>query len=694
MVKVFLVIPKLLLILISASWISLWLLKPTELWTRKWKGAEEKATATIFGYNGLDFAVYTFPIVALAIIGFIYLELKPKEPNMRPGRSLITALSNPLIINRYLGILSAIEILASSLFIIFLIWTFYARISNDFRKMIPVKSFKLIPWQYKLFRMATRCGLLAEACLALILLPILRGMSIFRLLGIQFEASVRYHICLGTAMIFFATLHGAGTLFIWGVKHRIQDEMWKWQKTGRIYLAGEITLITGLVISITALPQIRRKWFQAFYYSHHLYIVFIVFFLFHGGDRHFYMVFPGVFLFALDKLLRIIQSRPETCILSARVFPSNAIELTLPKDPRLKYTPTSVIFLKIPSISKSQWHPFSITSSSSVDKNSISIIIKCEGQWTSSLYNQIHAEKESESDLRKCIPIATEGPYGPASLDFLRYDNLLLVAGGIGLTPFLSILQEIGSKLNNSRNKYPSRIQFIYTVKNSHEICLLEPILDQLLDVEQFHIKLKVFVTRENQPSTTLREVLKDLPDMQTTNFSTTHSSYATCGPESLTWMATIAMFSSIIFLLLLSFFNHFVVSPAKKPSQEKNSTSQMDLLLICSFFIAVVFSGLVVIIIRWKRLRKGFLSFSNEKRQPMKQSSLEVDKALDEHGIHFGRRPNFQDIFSNFTKECGGSEIGVLVCGPETMKQNLASACKLNTWKTNFCFHSLNFTL
>lgn len=87
----------------------------------------------------------------------------------------------------------------------------------------------------------------------------------------------------------------------------------------------------------------------------------------------------------------------------------------------LKYTPTSVIFLKIPSISKSQWHPFSITSSSSVDKNSISIIIKCEGQWTSSLYNQIHAGKDSESDLRKCIPIATEGPYGPASLDFLRY---------------------------------------------------------------------------------------------------------------------------------------------------------------------------------------------------------------------------------------------------------------------------------
>lgn len=109
--------------------------------------------------------------------------------------------------------------------------------------------------------------------------------------------------------------------------------MWKWQKTGRIYLAGEIALVTGFVIWITSLPLIRRKRFYIFYYTHHLYIVFLVFFLFHAGDRHFYMIFPGVFLFGLDKLLRIIQSRPQTCILSAKIYPCNVMELILPKDP-------------------------------------------------------------------------------------------------------------------------------------------------------------------------------------------------------------------------------------------------------------------------------------------------------------------------------------------------------------------------
>ncbi|XP_073309507.1 ferric reduction oxidase 8, mitochondrial isoform X2 [Primulina huaijiensis] len=669
MAQTTLIILKVLMILIFTCWVSLWVLKQTEFWTRKWKKAEQKAAASAFGYNGLDFVVYTFPVIALAITGFIYLELKQRESIIRQGRRVITYFSSPLVVNRYAGILSGLQILASSLFIVFLVWTFYNRISNDFKKMTPVKSFKLKLWQYKLFRMATRSGLLAEACLALLLLPILRGMSTFRLLGIQFEASVRYHIWLGNAMLLFATLHGAGTYFIWGMKHRIQDEMLKWQNKGRIYLAGEMTLITGLIIWITALPQIRRKRFELFYYTHHLYIVFIVFFLFHGGDRHFYMVFPGVFLFALDKLFRILQSRQETCILSAQVFPCKAVELTFPKDSRLKYTPTSVLFLKIPSISKIQWHPFSVTSSSSTDEHTISIIIRSDGEWTNSLFNKICVEADSEADQRECIPAALEGPYGPATLDFLRYDNLLMVAGGIGITPFLSILLERASNLRNGRNEYPAKIHLIFS---------------------------------ENQIGKTLREVLKDIPDMQILNFRTT--GYAICGSDRFLLMAAITMISSIAFLLLLGCFNHFIIPSAKKPSEQKSPSSLIDLLLMCSFAIAITFSAVIAIMIKWKRLKKELSLSSDKQNQAMRpRLLLEANRNLDEHEIQFGGRPNFQDLFSDFASESGGSDIGVVVCGPEGMNESVASTCKLSYQilqrnakekNTYFSFHSFNFIL
>ncbi|KAA8542227.1 hypothetical protein F0562_023379 [Nyssa sinensis] len=727
-----LVLLKIVMILICAGWVSLWILKPTELWTRKWKGAEQSAMNTVFRYNGLDFVVYTFPVIALAMIGFIYLELKPKEPRSRQRRSSTTALSNPLVVNSYLGVLSGIEILAASLFILFLAWTFYTHVSNDFKKIIPIKALKLNVWQFKFYKVSIRFGLLAEACVALLLLPILRGMSIFQILGIQFEASVRYHVWLGTAMILFATLHGAGIFFIWGIKHCIQDkvilvhfynltslecvyllyltpftlqQMWNWQKTGRIYLAGEIALVTGLVIWITSLPQIRRKQFEIFYYTHHLYAVFLLFFLFHTGDRHFYMVFPGIFLFGLDKLLRIIQSRPETCILSAKIFPSKAMELILPKDPRLKYTPTSVIFMKIPSISKFQWHSFTITSGSNIDDHTVSVIIKCEGWWTSSLYNMINAEVDSDDGQMKCIPIAIEGPYGPTSLNFLRYDSLLLVAGGIGITPFLSILREIESAQSSGRKGFPSKIQLVYAAKKSQDICLLNLILPLLLKQkgEQLHLKVKVFVTQEKRSGATIRELLNEFSQVETVNFDTKCSNFATHGLESLRWRAAIAGFSSILFLVLLSCFNRAFLPTAKTGSKENKPSSETDLLLICSFTIAIICSTLVAVILRRRNLREGIPPISEKQSEKMKPSSVEINGALEEHEIHFGGRPNFQDIFSKFPNETGGSDIGVLVCGPETMKESLASLCQLSSQgikmgdqkkKPYFNFHSLTFAL
>ncbi|KAF2293275.1 hypothetical protein GH714_040649 [Hevea brasiliensis] len=62
--------------------------------------------------RGLDFAVYTFPVISLAIIGLVYLNLLSKEPlRRRKARSSTTGFSNPVIVNSFVGVLSCIEIL-------------------------------------------------------------------------------------------------------------------------------------------------------------------------------------------------------------------------------------------------------------------------------------------------------------------------------------------------------------------------------------------------------------------------------------------------------------------------------------------------------------------------------------------------------------------------------------------------------
>ncbi|XP_022135163.1 ferric reduction oxidase 8, mitochondrial [Momordica charantia] len=699
-----------LMILLCAAWVSLWLLKPTDLWTRKWRLAENSARATVFGYYGLNFVVYTFPVIALVIIGLVYLNFKPSKPRTFRRSKFSTfsnALSNPLVVNSYLGVLSGTEILGVAFFLLFLVWTFYARISKDFRKLMPAESLNLQIWELKYLRVATRFGLLAEACLGLLLLPILRGLAPFRLIGIQFEASVKYHIWLGTAMVLFATFHGASTLFIWGLSNQIQDQMWKWQNTGRIYIAGEITLITGLVIWITSLPQIRRRKFEIFYYTHHLYIVFFVFFLFHAGDRHFYMVFPGLFLFGIDKVLRIIQSRTETCVVSAQILPCKAVELTLPKDQRLKYKPTSVVYVKIPRISRFQWHAFSLISSSSVNDDTMSIVVKCDKSWTRSLYDMISAEREGESNQLKCISIAVEGPYGPASMDFLRYDHLLLIAGGIGVTPLLSILQEITSMQKSSNFKCPARIQLIHVMKKSHDVSLLTSILPLLLNHldAKMYLQLKVFVTQEEESSTTVSELLNKFSQVQTIQSSTKCSSHAAQGLESLGGMATITGLTSIMFFVALVFFNHIVIPTEKASKKTKDRTPSWisDLLLMSSFALAILCGAVVGIILRWRRLKKETVAVIQSQNQNAVPSSEARASIQEEHEIQFGGRPNFKDIFSDIQNDAGGSEIGVISCGPETMNMSVASACKemceclrrgSKKKKQKFNFHSLNFTL
>ncbi|URE12420.1 ferric reduction oxidase 8 [Musa troglodytarum] len=694
-----LLVLKLFMAVLLAAWACIWIIRPTQSWKRSWHVGEDRASATFVGDYGLTVVVYCLPVLAVATLGYISLHIAAKKDALRMRRPLMPAFTNPLIVSSPVGVLSAAELLAAAFFIVFLAWTYYSNVSSDFKKMTPYQSLKLNRWQLKMMHLGVRIGSLSEACLLLLFLPILRGMAVFRILGVQYEASVRYHIWIGNTMILLSALHGISIMFIWATKNRLFKE------ARRVNIAGAIALATGVIIWITSLPQVRRKQFQLFFSAHHLYIVFILFFLIHAGDRHFYLVFAGVLLFALDKILRIIQSRKQTFLVSASILPCRAVKLTLPKLPCMDYTPTSIIFIKVPGISKFQWHPFSITSSSNMDDSELSVLIKCHGQWTTDLYNMLNSMTDAGSDHPKSIPVAVEGPYGPATVEHLRYRSLVLIAGGSGISPLMSILQDIASR-NGGMERSPTKVHLIYAVKKVQDLSMLALISPLLLthSAELGNLHLKLFVTEEDGPPFTAEKMLQDLSRVKTITMNkASPEGTAVPTPEGLLWKAAMTALSLLLFLASLIILTHLFVHQEKKSSKKKNPSWIGDLLLLCSFAIAASCCTVATVLSRWRKSVDDSPELSYKHHELAEMLPDKVQGALQKHEIYFGCRPNLGDMLAEIATGTGDSEVGVFVSGPTSMQKAVASFCtrhnkRLKTderkLKCSFNVHFITFSL
>lgn len=108
-------------------------------------------------------------------------------------------------------------------------------------------------------------------------------------------------------------------------------QLLEWKNVGVANLAGVISLLAGLCMWITSLPGVRRLNFELFFYTHQLYVVFVVFLALHVGDFIFAFSAGAIFLFMLDRFLRFFQSRRTVDVLSARSFPCGTLELVLSK---------------------------------------------------------------------------------------------------------------------------------------------------------------------------------------------------------------------------------------------------------------------------------------------------------------------------------------------------------------------------
>ncbi|XP_045787661.1 ferric reduction oxidase 2-like [Trifolium pratense] len=694
---------RLLAILLFLGLVFLFIMMPTTTYKQKWipKVQAKTNNSTYFGAQGLKFILYALPVFLIATLGCVYLHIAKKSYecnniDIGNGKNRETTIWNrPILVKGPLGIVSSTEIAFLLMFIGLLVWSLATWLHNDFANITsePPEDGQKV-WQEKLESAGLRLGLVGNICLTLLFFPVTRGSSVLPLFGLTSESSIKYHIWIGHVLMTIFTSHGICYIIYWASTNQI-SEMLKWEKVGISNVAGEISLLAGLFLWVATIPKIRRKFFELFFYTHNLYIIFMIFFIFHVGISYAFYMLPGFYLFLVDRYLRFLQSRREVRLVSSRVLPCETVELNFAKGHGLSYNPTSVMFINVPSISKLQWHPFTITSNSKLEPEKLSVVIKSEGPWTQKLYQILSNPAPIDR-----LAISIEGPYGPASTNYLRHDTLVMVSGGSGITPFISIIRELIYLSTTFKCKTPN-IVLICSFKSTSYLSMLDlilPITGTPSDISNLQIQIEAYITRD-------KEFKSDIPiHPQTLWFKpnpTDAPIHAMLGPNSWLWLGAIISSSFIIFLIIIGIITRYYIFPIDHNTNRIFAyplRSFLNMLVIC-VSIAVVAS--VAVLLNKKQNAKEAKQIQNlEGSSPTvspnstiynadrELESLPSQSLVEATNVHYGTRPDLRRLLF----EIKGSSVGVLVSGPKNMRQEVAAICSSGLVE-NLHFESISFT-
>eukprot|EP01119_Soliformovum_irregulare_P016622 TRINITY_DN4848_c0_g1_i1.p1 TRINITY_DN4848_c0_g1~~TRINITY_DN4848_c0_g1_i1.p1 ORF type:complete len:540 (-),score=181.21 TRINITY_DN4848_c0_g1_i1:32-1561(-) len=225
---------------------------------------------------------------------------------------------------------------------------------------------------------------------------------------------------------------------------------------------GHIVSLCMILMYSSAIKYIRSPMFEIFWYTHHLFIVFFGLLCGHGfpgvlEPPSFWMYVCGPMLFYfIERSIRVARGNQDTILQLAVAHPSKVIELQLKKS-TFKYKSGQYLFINCPYIAKQEWHPFTITSAP--EEDFVSVHIRVVGDWTGELWTLLNPEKKlgivqenllSAPDGSPIFKI--DGGFGAASEEVFTggFRTVMLIGGGIGVTPFGSILKSIRFKLQKT----------------------------------------------------------------------------------------------------------------------------------------------------------------------------------------------------------------------------------------------------
>ncbi|KAK9393535.1 NADPH oxidase 1 [Crotalus adamanteus] len=282
-------------------------------------------------------------------------------------------------------------------------------------------------------------------------------------------------------------------------------------------LTGVIITLALILMITSSMEQIRRSYFEVFWYTHHLFVIYFAGLVIHGiaglvrgqtaeslmknnpkqcahhptqwgpNSSHPYCEVPEfesipaeswkwvlapIILYAFERALRIWRSCQKVVITKVILHPSRVLEIQMSKT-GFSMEIGQYVFLNCPAISYLEWHPFTLTSAP--EENFFSVHIRGAGDWTEALTDIL---QQPNSPMPR---IMVDGPFGTASEDVFQYEVAMLVGAGIGVTPFASVLKSIWYKFQHGDQELrTTKIYFYWICRETGAFAWFKHLLSSL----------------------------------------------------------------------------------------------------------------------------------------------------------------------------------------------------------------------
>ena len=321
---------------------------------------------------------------------------------------------------------------------------------------------------------------------------------------VPFNDNIDFHMICGHVIMFAGLGHTIAHLInFYRYSTEPDDELWYasplngnmkgprptfWDVLRTLPGATGFIMIFIMVIAYPIAVFLRRSHFNLFWYSHTLYLLWTIAFICHGMRRIFqaphaiWYILPGFVIYLGERLQRLLcQSDTKVKVLRAETFDNTTVlYIQKPSRRRFDFTmPGSYALLNVSTIALFEWHPFTISSAPGDDY--LRFHIRRAGDWTTRLYDEVRLFEEGNSKQRKISFVSDitfqesddesssdggehnehlnskissdmekffsgvhiQGPFGAPTNDFFRYEYLVLIGLGVGVTPFASILRHL-----------------------------------------------------------------------------------------------------------------------------------------------------------------------------------------------------------------------------------------------------------